>query len=82
MDYDTTKFAISVKVTKENGDLDAEVTYPKGGMVFKNTYNTPDPKNPGTGDGTPLFLLLGLLLCSGGALAAMLIFRKRRNSHE
>ena len=30
------------------------------------------------GDETPLFLLFGLLLCSGGALATMLISRKRR----
>lgn len=79
MVYDTTKFAVSVEVTEDNGDLKAEITYPRGGVVFKNTYEKPDPTNPGTGDETPLFLLLGLLLCSSGALAAMLILRKRRN---
>lgn len=79
MTYDNTKYAVSVQVTETNGDLSYEITYPKDGVVFKNTYKKPDPNNPGTGDDTPLFLLMGLMLCSGGALATMLISRKRRN---
>ena len=79
MKYDSTKFVVSVQVTETNGDLSYEITYPQGGVVFKNTYEKPDPSNPGTGDSTPLLLLIGLMLCSGGALATLLIFRKRRN---
>ena len=80
MKYDSTKFVVSVQVTETNGDLSYEITYPQGGVVFKNTYETPDPSNPGTGDDTPLMLLIGLMLCSGAALATLLIFRKRRNN--
>ena len=79
MVYDATKYAVSVQITEDNGDLSCEVTYPKDGVVFRNTYEKPDPSNPGTGDETPLFLLIGLMLLSGGALATMLCFRKRRN---
>ena len=78
MVYDTTKFAVSVEIIQDTGDLKAEITYPRGGVVFENTYEKPDPTNPGTGDETPLFLLIGLLLCSSGALAVMLILRKRK----
>ena len=79
MTYDNTKYVVSVQITEENGDLSCDITYPQGGLVFQNTYEKPDPSNPGTGDDTPLFLLMGLLLCSGGALVMLLIFRKRRN---
>ncbi len=82
MTYDATRYAVSVQVTNENGDLDYEITYPKDGVVFKNTYKKPDPSNPNTGDPTPLFLMIALMLCSGTAVVLMVILYKRKNQYK
>ena len=79
MIYDETKHTVTVEVTNENGQLKATVTEPKGGLVFENTYKNPDPSNPSTGDDMPLFLLVGLMVVSGGAVVYLLADRKKRS---
>ena len=79
MIYDDAKYTVTVEVTNENGVLKATVTEPEGGLVFANTYKTPDPTNPGTGDDMPL-LLIGLMVVSGGAVVALLTQRKKRRA--
>lgn len=78
MIYDTTKLTVTVEVENVDGVLKAEVSYPKGGLVFKNTYKDPDPTNPGTGDDMPLLLVLGVMLLSSSALVTLLTPRKKR----
>ncbi len=78
MIYDDTKYTVTVEVVNENGVLKATVTEPKGGLVFRNTYKKPDPTNPNTGDDTPLLLLVGMMVVSGSAVAALLVDRKKR----
>jgi len=80
MTYDDTEYTVTVEVVNDNGVLKATVTEPEGGLVFKNTYKEPDPTNPGTGDETPLFLLVGLMAVTGGAAAALLLDRKKRRA--
>ena len=80
MIYDDAKYIVTVEVVNENGVLKATVTEPESGLVFQNTYKTPDPENPGTGDDTPLLLLVGLMVVSGGAVVALLANRKKRRA--
>ena len=80
MIYDNAKYTVTVEVVNENGVLKATVTEPESGLVFQNTYKDPDPTNPGTGDDTPLLLLVGLMIVSGGAVVALLADRKKRRA--
>ena len=43
--YDTHTYEVRVNVTEEGNELKAAATYPKGGVVFKNTYKKPAPKS-------------------------------------
>ncbi len=43
--YDTHTYEVRVNVTEEGNELKAVATYPKGGVVFKNTYKKPAPKS-------------------------------------
>lgn len=38
VDYDDASYEVTVEVTDKDGYLQAEVTYPEGGVVFENTY--------------------------------------------
>ena len=80
MIYDDAKSIVTVEVVNEIGVLKATVTEPESGLVFQNTYKDPDPTNPGTGDDTPLLLLVGLMIVSGGAVVALLADRKKRRA--
>ena len=80
MIYDNAKYIVTVEVVNEDGVLKATVTEPKGGLVFENTYKAPDPTNPSTGDDTPLLLLVGMMVVSGGAVAVLLVGRKKRSA--
>lgn len=80
MIYDDTKYIVTIEVVNENGELKATVTEPKGGLVFKNTYKTPDPTNPGTGDEMPLLLLVSLMFASAGAMVMLTTSRKKRHA--
>lgn len=78
MVYDTTRYTVTVKVVDEDGVLKATVTYPEGGITFKNAYKAPDPTSPSTGDDSMILPMAMAMLLSGGMLAVLADLRKRR----
>ncbi len=78
--YDTARYTIKVTVTNTDGVLSAVVTYPEGGITFKNAYKDPDPTTPPTADGSPVVLMLALMMFSGAGIAVMEASRKRRTA--
>lgn len=76
--YDTTRYTVTVNVVDENGILKATVTYPEGGITFKNAYKDPDPTSPSTADTSMILPMAMTMLFSGGMLAVLADQRKRR----
>lgn len=75
--YDTKKYEVTVTVTEEGGVLTAEVSYPGKGITFRNVYDN-SSLIPLTGDNTPLAMLAGVMILSGGGIVAMLMLRRRK----
>ncbi len=76
--YDTARYTVKVTVTDTDGVLSAAVTYPEGGITFKNAYQAPDPTTPPTADETPVMLMVMLMISS--AAGVVLMNRKRRTA--
>ena len=80
MVYDTTRHTVTVNVVDEEGILKATVTYPEGGITFKNAYKAPDPTSPSTADESVVMPMTMAMLFSGSLLALLVDSRKRRGS--
>lgn len=96
--YDTTTYKVTVVVVDDNGQLKATVTYPEGGVVFKNTYEKPAPQpqpqpqpeppappaaNPDTGDTANMGLWISLMGISLlAAVAAVVVSKRKRRIGE
>ena len=80
MVYDTTRHTVTVKVVDEDGGLKATVTYPEGGITFKNAYKDPDPTSPSTADTSMILPMTMTMLLSGGMLAVLADQRRRRGA--
>lgn len=75
--YDTKKYEVTVTVTEHDGVLTAKVSYPGKGITFRNVYDN-SSLIPLTGDGTPLAMLLGVMILSGGGICSMFVLRRRK----
>jgi pilin isopeptide linkage protein len=76
--YDGTKYLVKVEVTDDGaGNLKTAVTYPKGGIVFHNTYKVTTTSSL-TGDSAQLVLLWTLCSLSFCGLVGLAINRKIR----
>lgn len=74
--YDKTTFQVKVVVENVDGVLVPKVTGPEGGIVFSNSYD--EPANPETGDNTPIFWMIGLLVISALAIVLLVVFRPKK----
>lgn len=81
MTYDSTKFTVTAEVFEKDGVLNASVTYPQGGIKFVNTYKYNSSATPGTGDATPLPLLMTVMGLSAAALIVILLLTVRKKKH-
>ena len=73
-----------VEVYDAYGTLNANVHYPEGGIVFRNKMTNGNALNdsPDTGDNTPIFLYLAILLLGGAGLGGLLLWRKKKAQSE
>ena len=87
MTYDAKQISVTVEAFRHGDTLYAGAVYPEGGITFANVYRPPFSGNPGTGDDTPLPLLLTLMSLSGAglvylALTALIRRKKDRDANQ
>ena len=87
MTYDAKQFSVTVEAFRHGDTLYAGAVYPEGDITFANVYRPPFSGNPGTGDDTPLPLLLTLMGLSGAglvylALTALIRRKKDRDANQ
>ncbi len=85
--YDTTVYVVKVTLTdQQDGTFKVDYTYLKGtdevdGVAFANVYTKPE-EIPVTGEESDLQLWLTLLFVSGGCLAAVTVYNKKKREAE
>lgn len=75
--YDKTTFQVKVVVENVDGKLVPEITYPDGEIAFENSYDEPD--NPETGDNSPIYWMVGLLVISALAMVLLIALRPKKS---
>ena len=63
-------------VENVDGVLVPTVTYLDGDIAFENSYD--EPGNPETGDNSPIYWMVGLLVISGMAIVLLTVLRPKK----
>ena len=74
--YDKATFQVKVVVENVDGVLVPTVTYPDGDIAFENSYD--EPANPETGDNSPIYWMIGLLVISALAIVLLIALRPKK----